>query len=202
MKVFDPWNHGKWIDKFEATLFEDSEIVVMPGGSDIHPAYYGHKPVQGCYYNNSDIKEYELLQKSIENNKFLVGICKSAQWLTVVAGGWLIQDVDGHHGYHEIKTADGNTFTVNSSHHQMCFPYDLSEEDYEVLGWSNEVSSTYLIQGNKELCKPSRLHNEFKEPEVIWYPKIRGLGIQGHPEWSSMPAEFNKWANELILKLI
>lgn len=209
MKVFDAYNHGKWIADFEASSFEGADIVVMPGGSDIQPKYYHNVPIKGCYYNTrADEEGYELLQKAIKANKFIVGICKGAQWLTIAAGGWLIQDIDNHQSPHMIETFDGDTLMVNSLHHQMCYPYDLPDEDYQLLAWSEE-SHRYLVQGEQDLADVVEMPEHictslgrFKEPEVIFYPKIRGLAIQSHPEGYSPPAETNAWFNELITTLM
>ena len=39
-------------------------------------------------------------------------------------------------------------------------------------------------------------------PEVVHFPKIRALGIQGHPEWPSMPKRFSDYCEQLISELI
>lgn len=203
---------GNWITDSKPSSFEDADIVLLPGGSDVDPALYGHEAIKGTYINKeSDSIEMELLNKAIEANKFVIGICKGSQMLTARAGGWLIQDVTSHGGFHNIVTVDGDKLVVNSSHHQMCFPYDMPSEDYQLLAWAEQLSARHLIQGYKDLFDtPKEAHKpelftedgSFKEPEVIWYPKIRGLAIQSHPEWASSPKAFNLWANTLVNKYI
>lgn len=66
----------------------------------------------------------------------------------------------------------------------MCYPYDLPKNNYEVIAWTPELSDRY--QADVELQFPEfaiDINGKFKEPEMIWYPEIRGLGVQGHPEW-------------------
>ncbi len=194
---------GRWIDNYQFSHFNESKIVVFPGGGDINPAYYGHKEMSGAHHNSYvDEREFSLLQKAIDSKKFIVGVCRGAQWLTVAAGGWLIQDVSGHQISHEIETYDGQIFRTNSSHHQMCYPFDLKEGvDYKLLAWSMELSNRYIIENNEDMRK-TLYGGSFKEPEIIWYPKIRGLAIQGHPEWPSFPKDLNQWVNKLILSLL
>ena len=147
----------------------------------------------------------DLINEAVDAGKFIIGICKGSQGLTIRAGGWLIQHVNNHGGYHKMETHDGKILTVNSTHHQMSYPYDLPDEDYELLGWANSVSTTYLTEGYKEAkadgieCKT---HIIFKEPEVIWYPKIRGMAVQFHPEYTSAPEEANAWLNQQLIKLL
>lgn len=209
MKIFtnNYSNLGKWIDEAINSSFEDADIVLIPGGSDVDPALYGHKKLPTTYVNEqADAREMGLINDAIKAGKFIIGICKGAQMLTAKAGGWLVQDVSGHGQMHSIETFDGQTFKVNSSHHQMCYPYDLPDADYRLLGWAEEVSRRYIGQENKEIANWDPRYftenDETKEPEVIFYPKIRGLGVQSHPEWGSMPKEFTAWLNQQIPTLM
>ena len=40
---------------------------------------------------------------------------------------------------------------------------------------------------------------ELKEPEVIYFPSINTIGIQGHPEWEDHKNPFLNWANNQII---
>jgi len=74
---------------------------------------------------------------------------------------------------------------MNSCHHQMCYPYELPKSNYEVLSWTSGLSKRY--EADVKLEFPAfaiDIEGNFKEPEMIWYPKIKALGVQGHPEWS------------------
>jgi len=108
-----------------------------------------------------------------------------AQLQTVMAGGKLVQHVTNHHHHHTCKTIDGDTIITNSIHHQMCYPWDLPTDEYIVLSWTEGISNTYLDGWDQEIKFPDiALTNEGKviEPEIIWYPKKRWLGVQFHPE--------------------
>lgn len=103
--------------------------------------------------------------------------------MTIRNGGYLIQDIS-HPSRHIVKTIEGDVYPMNSCHHQMCFPYELSDDKYEVLSWTEELSDKYKMDG--ELTIPEKALDEnglFKEPEMIYYPETRCLGVQGHPEW-------------------
>ncbi len=78
--------------------------------------------------------------------------------------------------------------------------YDLSKDKYEVLSWTEGLSSKYITEGDKPLVIPQIGLDEngiFKEPEVIWYPEINALGTQGHPEWGPGRDALN-FLNDLI----
>lgn len=74
---------------------------------------------------------------------------------------------------------------MNSCHHQMCYPYNLPKDDYEVIAWTEEISNHYQVDKDAvDLDFPEHSLDDnglFKEPEMIWYPKTRCLGVQGHP---------------------
>jgi carbamoylphosphate synthase small subunit len=208
--VYDPYSHGHWIDGYKKSSFDNADIVVLPGGADLEPSLYGHEKISRTFcFPQADKEELVLVNRAIDSGKFIVGTCRGAQLLTARAGGWLIQHVTGHGGNHPIQTFDGKELEVTSTHHQMCYPYDLPENEYELLGWAKSRSATYLIQGEEELYinpNDSRIVDQddglFKEPEVIWYPKIRGLAFQMHNEYRTSPVETNAWANEQILRLM
>ena len=198
---------GSWIAGAEHSSFEEAEVVLIPGGSDWQPSLYGHSKLSSTYiYPESDIREMDLINEAVDAGKFIIGICKGSQGLTIRAGGWLIQHVTNHGGYHKMETHDGKILTVNSTHHQMSYPYDLPEQDYKLLGWAAERSNEYRVATEKvEHEDPELAFDElgrFKEPEVIWYPKIRGMAVQFHPEYTSAPEEANVWLNQQLIKLL
>lgn len=196
---------GDWINNSVRSSFEDADIVLIPGGSDVNPELYGHTRISGTSINlESDKIERSLINDAIKAGKFIIGICKGSQMLTARSGGWLVQDML-HGGWHKVTTHDGKVLEVNSSHHQMSYPYDLPEDEYKLLAWAEGISRYYRVGPEKSAHEdPLLAYDEngiFKEPEVIWYPKIRGLAVQSHPEWQSSPEEFNVWLNELVLTL-
>ena len=92
---------------------------------------------------------------------------------------------------------------MNSCHHQMCYPYQLNKDNYEVLAWTRQLSPYYRADEKaniNEFPKESLDDDgKFKEPEVVWYPKINALGCQGHPEWGPGEEALN-FLNELIIE--
>ncbi len=187
-------------DKEKATLF------LFTGGSDVNPALYGEKEGNKTYIDATrDIEEAEAYNYAKKNNIPCLGVCRGAQFLTVMNGGRLVQDVTNHaiNGYHIIKTIDGKRFAVNSTHHQMMYPFDLKEEQYKIIAHSEPpISGHYLNGKNNTLV----LHEKFVEPEIVYYPMTRCLCIQCHPEQMSGLTEgldnikeiFNKFYEEKL----
>ncbi len=175
-----------WLEEigFERTLvLEKADLLMLAGGNDIQPKLYGEKEGKWTYTNpKRDAKEVAQYDYAVTHGIKIWGTCRGAQLITALVGGKLIQDVTNHAGNrHDVQMADGDEIYMNSIHHQMCNPYVLPKEDYEVLGWSKRNYSThYLGQDDKE-CIIGKF-KDFREPEFISYPKVKALAIQGHPE--------------------
>lgn len=209
----------RWINDGNAiaTSFEDAEVVVFRGGQDISPTRYGQKANSNLWNTSAsrDNQEFDMFDKSVANKKIIVGICRGCQLATIKNGGVLIQHVGHHFQNHDvIGTIDGKKYKTNSVHHQMCFPYYLPEEKYNILAYCTKdmfypVSNKKIeYYGEDDLPfipkgsdKPLSECN-FAEPEMIWYPETLSLGIQGHPENLSADDEYIKYINRFLLTQI
>lgn len=194
-----------WIYNAEESNYDDADIVVFPGGSDVDPSLYNHSKIKETHSNRLvDNTQWETMLQCIKDKKFIIGICKGAQLATAMVGGFLIQDVSNHHSSHDVIDDNGNIYDATSSHHQMCYPYELERDKYKLLAYSKQLSTRYIIQNNEQLdtVPDFALDDDelFKEPEVIYYPTINCLAIQPHPEWMDKTEPFVKYLNSLILK--
>lgn len=186
---------------FEKTNnIKEADIVMFTGGEDINPSLYGDIPHPTTHFTSRDIKEVEAFNNA-PKTALLIGGCRGAQLLTALSGGKLFQHVTGHgggSGGHEITTSDNRKFRITSCHHQMMNPYGLPKEDYNLLAWSTVKLSPVYYTGQGKAEVPA----DFKEPEIIYYPKTRSLCIQGHPEWMPKDAPVIPYINELIKNLL
>lgn len=168
-------------------LQERDSALVIWGGSDINPAYYNHPTHSTTYPGGArDRVEWTLMQRAIEMGIPIIGVCRGAQMLCAAAGGYLIQDVNGHAGHHEVVTYDNETFRVNSIHHQMMVPDDV---EHTLIGWASPNRS-FKKDEPYYGYKDDRLFNPpqgWREPEFVYFPKVNGYAIQWHPEM--MPSE-------------
>lgn len=176
---------------------EIPNILFFTGGSDVNPKLYGESKGKQTVIN----KDRDILEKNMyENFRKLpkLGICRGAQFLTVMNGGKLIQHVEGHNGIHPIKVdyrGDIYTYNMTSSHHQMMYPY--STGNYEIIGWAKTYLSNVYLNGKDEQIN---IPEEFLEPEIVVYNNRywNELCIQGHPEWGSCPKNTRNFTQSLI----
>lgn len=179
-----------------AEMMEFDSALVIWGGSDISPDFYGHPLSRRCapYAGRRDRVEWALLREAIDMEIPIIGVCRGAQMLCAMAGGYLLQDVNGHAGpHHEVTTYEGKKFMVNSLHHQMMA--GLEKTEHELIAWTEGRRGAPYIYRDDKLFQPE---DTWKEPEFVYFPKINGYAVQWHPEMM----EENTPATEYILEFI
>lgn len=174
--------------------WEGVTALVLWGGTDIHPSYYGEPAHQfnQVYGQKSpsrrDVNEWKAMIYAKFNSIPIIGVCRGGQLLNVFAGARLIQHVFGHtSGNHLVTCTSGESLLTTSCHHQMMYPFDV---EHEMLAFS-ETSHSGAYQAGPG-C-PAYDMKDKVEPEVVFFPAVRGLAIQGHPEWMSKDSPFVHW---------
>ncbi len=156
---------------------EDIDGVLLPGGVDINPALY-HQRNTACEEVDDvlDSLEYKAAEQAIAESIPILGICRGFQFVNIMLGGTLIQDISAR----DVHTREKNSqedkvhdslvikdtwihdiykkekIHINSAHHQAV----------DVLG-DNLVVSQYSEDGLVE----------------AFYHKILPIyAVQWHPE--------------------
>lgn len=167
-------------------ITDETDLLFLTGGTDVGPNLYGKIRNKKTDYPDvaRDLKEKNLVETAIKKNIPIIGVCRGSQFLTVMAGGELIQHCDNHaiYGTHSILTNDDREFDITSTHHQMMYPFNLNKEDYEIVAKSKYNRSS-LYEFEISLNNKDDMPDDFVEPEIVYYPKINALAIQGHPEF-------------------
>ena len=178
---------------------KDIDLVLFTGGEDVNPEQY-YEPI-GKYTSINkarDRTEIDTFHK-FRGHSLLLGICRGSQMMTVLSGGKLIQHVEGHCRDHSMILNNKLRYTITSSHHQMLYPFNLNEKDYELVAYSEYFqSNTYLNGDNEEIELPKN----FLEPEIVYYKNTNALCIQGHPEWSHCEKRTSSMCLNLIDKYL
>ena len=178
---------------------KDIDLVLFTGGEDVDPGIYNQNVGKRTHINKSrDKKEMDTFYK-FQNHSFMLGICRGSQMLTTLSGAKLIQHVEGHCKDHSMIVRGSMRYNITSSHHQMLYPFDLNEKDYELVAYSEYFqSNTYLNGDNEEI----KLAKNFLEPEIVYYKNTNALCIQGHPEWSHCERRTSNMCLNLIDKYL
>jgi GMP synthase-like glutamine amidotransferase len=178
------------------------DALIIWGGADISPTLYDDRVAElcgaGADLSRRDYEEATACAAAIDRGIPIIGVCRGAQLACAIAGGRLLQHVDGHGRTHLMDTYDNLRMKTSSVHHQMMYPFDV---EHKLLAWSTEKQSTRYIIGDNT-SHPKMVDQ--KEPEIVWFPKIKALAIQGHPEFHGDPDNdpFVQYCMELTRKFI
>lgn len=177
-------------------LSQEIDLVLFTGGEDVTPSIYGEK--KGKFTSNNT--ERDKIERSIFGQLYYktpkLGICRGAQFLTVMAGGKLIQHVTGHTATTDSIYYQGKVLNIPSDHHQMMYPFNLHNSKYSLLGHSLHFKSNIYLNGENENIE---LPENFLEPEIVFYNDYNALCIQSHPEWISNDNDISlKYISNLI----
>lgn len=175
-------------------MVDTNSILILHGGADISPSLYGQKPGKFTGADEElsprDLSEVLLAKRAIELGIPIFGICRGAQLACSLAGGTLVQHTTGHGGgSHEIVTNDGKLYESTTCHHQMMNPWQVP---HELLAWAAPSLSKFYLEEQEKQVKMSL------EPEVVFFPQIKCVAVQGHPEWMATASPFVQYCLNLI----
>lgn len=162
----------------------DCDGLVLPGGGDITPAFYGEQNHGSVSIDTElDILQLQAFDLAVQSGMPVLGICKGLQVINVGLGGTLVQDLEPSMGqrhrydagdkYHESvilqgtwlhKLYGGNT-VVNSAHHQAI----------DRLGKGLCVVSRCPLDG----CIEAIAHKNLPVIGVQWHPERIDLEASG-----------------------
>ena len=181
---------------------QDGDILLLHGGSDIHPSYYGKgrssKSGASALPSNRDRVEWALLCTAKERNIPIIGICRGAQFLCALEGGVLMQHVSGHSGNHLVEVKEHKPFITNSIHHQMMQPAGNFEIIAGLYNESKRSKEYWDIVNGQDV----NLTKVDVEPEFVYYPDIKGYAIQWHPEMMAPDTVANQFTINFINKTL
>ena len=159
------------------------DLVCFTGGSDVSPHLYGEENLKSHCNEARDNFEVEVFHEFNGEVPF-VGICRGAQLLNILAGGKMIQDLPkSQHGekpldidiYGDPAPLERRIETYACHHQGILVP----KPENSLFSYAHHLGSPY---------------NEIALG--VWFPEIKGLGIQSHPEWG------HKQTHDLFFNLI
>lgn len=177
-----------------------ADLVQFTGGADVSPYLYGETKHPSTYSTKDrDLREQAIFETCRRLGKPMAGICRGGQFLNVMCGGKMYQNVNNHalHGTHMIVNLEtGGLIAGTSTHHQMM----REGPGAVILGVASESTLyEYMEDGRIGYHIPER----GQDIEVLWYPKYQALCFQPHPEYMDGSSVCQGWYFKLIdLKLM
>lgn len=150
-------------------------LVSFTGGEDVSPELYDEENVASFCNIHRDRKEARIFDQAVKCGIFMAGICRGSQFLNVMCGGRMVQNLNGHAGIiHTAETYDGEQIHVTSTHHQMSV---LGNDGVLLAKAEPKLSNVYETAAGYEDIP--------YETEAFIYPKFNVIGWQYHPEMVS-----------------
>lgn len=175
--------------------------IVLTGGGDIHPKFYGREEVLDLMENLNEARdefEFAVVRKGLQQEIPILGVCRGMQVFNVAMGGSMIPDVqkagyDDHskgpegHRTHDIVVERGTMLRslvgadrveINTSHHQAV----------DRIGRGLRVSA----RSKDGLIECLEWQNPDEQPFVLL--------VQWHPE--RMPNTESPAAREILARFV
>jgi len=176
------------------------DILLMIGGEDVAPAYYGEKPIPELGEVNAqrDTFEMALLKEAVKQHKPILGICRGLQIINVFFGGTLYQDLPSQYADHSVNHSSGSR--IFKAVHGIKIAKD--SRLYQVIQIDSIGVNSAHHQAVKDLAPGFRVAARCTDGvvEAIESDKYPVAAVQFHPERISVGDEpvFKKFFEEMI----
>lgn len=164
---------------------EGADLICFTGGADVSPELYEAPKHQYTRTDPSrDTYEVKVFHDAFQRGLPMVGICRGGQFLNVMNGGEMYQEVTGHGISHTINITrgewEGLTVWATSTHHQMMRP----AVNGKILAIGPESKTVHWDKQEEEWANTDMKNGV----EVVMYGKH--LCFQPHPEFMMDDARF------------
>ncbi|WP_431246993.1 gamma-glutamyl-gamma-aminobutyrate hydrolase family protein [Leifsonia xyli] len=166
---------------------EPADAVVIVGGEDIHPGFYGAGtgyPNESRHLPVADAAQLALVRAAIERRTPLLGICRGLQIVNVALGGTLVQDLGDECGHvnrgvpiPQVLTTHGVRAEPGSRLAEL-----LGEAPIDVRSAHHQA----VAELGADLVVTARSHDG--HVEAIEHRDAPVLAVQWHPEDVAAPA--------------
>lgn len=182
-----------------------ADFLCLTGGADVCPSLYAEPTMKGTSCNvERDRLDIEISAQFQDQKKPMVGICRGGQFLNVMCGGKMWQNVDGHalHGTHELTDLEtGQVHKVSSTHHQMMRPSLNALVIATAAESTKKVAAHDWWMANVSGNPKGFVSTEAFDTEVCLYSNDKALCFQPHPEYEGFP-ECEKYFFEVLKRYL
>lgn len=160
--------------------------ILLAGGGDIHPHYFGEEPLDGFPMGEilpqRDGFEIELYRKAAENRMPILGICRGIQVMAAAAGGSIWQDIDTQIDREQRVRHMQKAPDWCETHMVRLFPGTKLGEIYHA---ERIMTNSFHHQSVKSLPKNYRISAQSEDGVIEGIESTElpfGVGVQWHPE--------------------
>ena len=172
--------------------------ILVPGGEDVSPWYYGEEPSPGIQTIRPESDEAWMAagRYALEKKIPMLGICKGIQFLNVLCGGTLYQDL--------YLQREGSILHMQSLERSYLFHHvDIRKDTYlaGILGEGKHAVNSMHHQAVRELGRNLTVSAVAPDGtvEAIESSDVQIVAVQWHPEGLIHTApEMNKLFADLV----
>jgi len=213
LKVYIENNAGSYQQMFIDNGWEitdnlaEADLLQLIGGADVSPELYGEEKHPRTWSSEvTDKSTYQLFQRAQELDIPVAGICRGSQFLSVMGGGKLWQDVDGHANGRMHNLIDIETGIIiegaSSTHHQQHRP----SSNAIIIAHAHPQLCTRkenMVGDKVEMTIDMDMINwDDTDVEAFYYPNINVLGYQPHPEFFGVDHPCQMYYFDIISKYL
>jgi putative glutamine amidotransferase len=191
--------YAEWLVKagcYKADSPELADLVIFTGGPDVDPQLYGEEPHESVQVSSDrDAYDLKMYARCMADGIPMLGVCRGAQFLAVMNGFKLYQDINLHHTSHDMYDCINKRIikNVSSVHHQAVI-YE-PDKGMEILAHCANRATT-------RHCNPKDTVFGYQpDVEAFFIRETCCIGIQGHPEYRKHE-EFSAWVCSVIEKYV
>ncbi len=154
----------------------DCDGLLLPGGGDITPAFYGELNRGSADIDTElDILQLQIFDLAVQRGMPVLGICKGLQVINVGLGGTLIQDL-------EPPMGERHRYDNGDKYHKSVIREDSWLHGlYGGATWINSAHHQAIDQLGRGLCAVSRCPLDGCI-EAVAHENLPLIGVQWHPE--------------------
>lgn len=163
-------------------VFDKCDGLLMTGGQDVSPSLYNQKREKECGApcNERDMLESSLYADALKNDKPVLGICRGIQFINVLQGGTLYQDLS-------VEYASGIEHHMKPPYTDIAHYVSIKKQTplYDLLSTEYLGVNSYHHQAVKQLGKNLEIMAESEDglvEAVRLENKSFVWAFQWHPE--------------------
>lgn len=181
--------------EFAKTYIQQIDKLILAGGQDIYPKYYGQKVVdESRHLKSRDQFEVALIDEALRQGKPIFAVCRGMQLLNVYFGGSLYQDIEDLTPVNHMQ----NPIPREEPSHDLLM--ENSSFLYPIYGKKAKVNS-FHHQAVKTVGQSLTVTAQCSDGivEAIENKKQRILGVQWHPDFAYSQQEKEQAVFEYVV---
>lgn len=164
-------------------MVKNLDGLVLTGGEDVDPSYYGEKAIPNMNEVDSirDIYDLVLLKLATDRNIPILGICRGEQIINVAYGGTLYQDIPTQVQDKSIKHKQSEPREKGTHMISIASGSQL----HKILNVSEVSTNTFHHQAVKKVAPNFKIvagTSDGVVEAIEAYPNRSIMGVQWHPE--------------------